>query len=475
MPSSSLPVAEEPTVPLSPPALALSERLQAGTARIGVIGLGYVGLPLAFEFAQQGFATLGIDLDAQRVRQLQQGHNFIQDLDDDAVRAVVEAGHLRAADHFDQASSLDVLFLCVPTPVHASKDPDVSFIRTATEAVAPHLRAGQLIVLKSTTYPGTTEDLVQPILELAAQAQSLELGRDYFLAFSPERIDPGNQTFTTANTPVVVGGVTDACTHLAAQALGRIVAHVHPVSSPKVAEMEKLLENIFRSVNIALVNELARLCDRIGGISVWEVVEAAATKPFGYMPFWPGPGLGGHCIPIDPYYLSWVARRYDFETSFITLAARVNEEMPYYVVEAVTRAVAEQPVRLREAPVLLLGVAFKKNVDDTRHAPALKILELLHERGYRHVQYHDPHVPELEVARDGHPVRLTSQPLTAELVAEQAVVVIVTDHAAVDYEMVAREAGCVIDTRNALAEVPHDPDRVLLIGGGTLLQHPGPS
>ncbi|MGI9174475.1 MAG: nucleotide sugar dehydrogenase, partial [Rhodothermales bacterium] len=282
----------------------------------------------------------------------------------------------------------------------------------------------------------------------------------------PERIDPGNQQFTTTNTPVVVGGVTNACTELACLAMQQVVALVHPVSSPKVAEMEKLLENIFRSVNIALVNELARLCDRMGGISIWEVVEAAATKPFGYMPFYPGPGLGGHCIPIDPYYLSWLARRYDFETNFITLSARTNEAMPFYVVDAVVGAVAEQPIRLEDAKVLVLGVAFKKDVDDVRHSPALKVMALLRERGVGQLDYSDPHVPILKLQTSGSETEYASVDVTEETLQQYSVVVILTDHSAFPYATIAKHARALVDTRNALKHIPHNRDKVALLGGG---------
>ena len=446
----------------------LRKTLLEGQATIGVVGLGYVGLPLAVEFAKRGFATLGIDLDERRVADIAARRNYIDDVADQDLAYVVEDGRFRAQADFGAADVPDVLFICVPTPVRESKDPDTSYIRSAAEAIAQRLRRGQLIVLKSTTYPDTTEGLVLPILEKAARVRGLTLGEDYFLAFSPERVDPGNRQFTTANTPVVVGGVTAACTDLAALAMEQVVTSVHRVSSPKVAEMEKLLENIFRSVNIALVNELARLCDRMGDISMWEVVEAAATKPFGYMPFYPGPGLGGHCIPIDPYYLSWLARRYDFETSFITLSARVNEEMPFYVADAVVHAVAEQPVRLREARVLILGMAFKRNVDDTRHAPAFKIIELLLDQGLQHVDYSDPHVPEVEVPLPGGARTFRSVDLSPQAVGAYDVVVLVTDHEAFPYEMIVDAATAIIDTRNAFGPYlkPEHRAKVRLLGGG---------
>ncbi|NNE48128.1 MAG: nucleotide sugar dehydrogenase, partial [Rhodothermales bacterium] len=350
----------------------LKQRIQSHDAVVGIVGLGYVGLPLVVEFSRVGMKTIGLDVDTDKVEKLNAGVSYIQDIPSSHIAPIVESGHFEATVDFDALSQVDVVFICVPTPITSSKEPDMTYVRLASEAVAARLHKGQLIILRSTTYPGTTEDVLLPELRKAADPHGWELGVDYFASFSPERVDPGNTTWTTANTPIVVGGVTPVCTDLAATVTEQIVANVHRVSSPRVAEMEKLLENIFRSVNIALVNELARLCDRMGGLSMWEVVDAAATKPFGFMPFYPGPGLGGHCIPIDPYYLSWLARRYDFETNFITLSARTNEEMPYYVVDAVIKAVAMQPVALRDASVLVLGAAFKRNVDDVRHSPAIR-------------------------------------------------------------------------------------------------------
>lgn len=457
---------EKESIQLNGHAHTLAEKISSKTATIGVVGLGYVGLPLAVEFAKRGFRTIGYDLNSERVLRLNSGQNLIDDVDDDELREVVERGTFRAEDEFSSAGRVDVMYICVPTPVTPAKDPDTSYIESAATSIADHLHAGQLVILKSTTYPDTTEGLVLPILEHRARSRELQLGRDYFLAFSPERIDPGNRQFTTSNTPVVVGGVTNACTELAARAMGAVCDHVHRVSSPKVAEMEKLLENIFRSVNIALLNELAQLCDRMGGISIWEVVEAAATKPFGYMPFYPGPGLGGHCIPIDPYYLSWLARRYDFETNFITLSARVNETMPFYVVDAVVRAIANQPTRLRDAKVLILGVAFKRDVADTRHSPASRIIELLHNKGVRQINYSDPHVEKFEVIGDSVRLELESVELTEQALQEHDVAVIVTDHSAFPYAMIAKHARSVVDTRNALKHIPHDRDKVMLLGGG---------
>ncbi len=448
------------------PANDLATKIETGKAVIGVVGLGYVGLPLAVEYADKGFSTVGIDLNKERVLRLNAGNNYNQDVPDEAVKRVVDSGKLTADDDFEACQHIDVFYICVPTPVTEHKDPDTSYIRSATESIAKHLRPGQLIILKSTTYPDTTEGLMKPILEEYGAKKDLVLGRDFFLAFSPERIDPGNKQFTTVNTPIVVGGVTQACTELASRVIQEVVEHVHPVSSPKVAEMEKLLENTFRSVNIALVNELARLCDRIGGISIWEVVEAAATKPFGYMPFYPGPGLGGHCIPIDPYYLSWLARRFDFETSFITLSARINEDMPFYVLDAIIRTIARQPVRLEDAKVLILGVAFKKDVDDTRHSPASRVIELLHDKGISNISYCDPHVAQFSLPHGPNGIEMEAVDLTERTLANHDVAVILTDHSAFPYAMIAEHANAVVDTRNALKHIPHNKEKIVLLGGG---------
>jgi len=444
----------------------LVERIRQTTARIGVVGLGYVGLPLAVEHAKRGFPTVGIDLDTERVLRLASGTSYIDDVDSTTLAEVVETGAFVPEDNFDSAGTLDVVFICVPTPVTANKDPDTSYILAAAKSLAETIRPGQLFILKSTTYPNTTEGLVLPILEESARTKGMHVGRDYFLVFSPERIDPGNTRFTTANTPVVVGGVTPACTAVAREMLSRVVSTVHTVSNPRVAEMEKLLENIFRSVNIALVNELAQLCDRIGGVSVWEVVEAASTKPFGFMPFQPGPGLGGHCIPIDPYYLSWFARSHDFETGFITLSARVNEQMPFYVVEAIVRALAGEPLRLEDARVLMLGVSFKRNVNDTRHSPSIKVLELLATAGIDAIEYSDPFVPQITISTPAGPRTLQSQPINEKMLRAYDLVVIGTDHSSFQYSMIAEHAALIVDTRNALGHIPHRRDKVRLLGGG---------
>ncbi len=435
------------------------QKIADRTLQVAVYGLGYVGLPLALEFAKKGYSVLGIDVNADKVAKLNAGENYIQDLDDAEVREVVQQGYLRATTELTASKDADAIFICVPTPFTDHKDPDISYILQSAEAIVCTLRPGQVVILKSTTFPGTTNDYVLPILSRSG----LEVGKDYFLAFSPERIDPGNKKWTTANTPVVVGGVTPQCTELATLVQGVIVDTVVPVSSPRVAEMTKLLENIFRSVNIALVNELAQLCDRMGGINIWEVVEAAATKPFGYMPFYPGPGIGGHCILIDPYYLSWAARKYDFVTNFITLAAEVNESMPFYVRELIEREIARQPVSLADAQILILGVAFKRDVDDLRHSPALKVIELLQSDQVQNIAYYDPYIPEIWV--DGQ--HYTSIPALTPAVLQQAnVVVITTDHSNVDYQMVVDHSRAVIDTRNACKNTTGDKRHVLVLGGG---------
>ncbi len=451
---------------VGPSVQRLAAKLRQKQARIGVVGLGYVGLPLAVEFADRGFQTVGFDVDSECVERLNDGDNWNEDLDDDTVRRVVEAGTLSANTSFEQAGDVDVFFVCVPTPLTEHKDPDTSYIESATESIAEHLRPGQLVVLKSTTYPGTTEEVMRPILDEAAEEQDMECGRDYFLAFSPERIDPGNDEYTTANTPIVVGGVTDTGTQVAELAMKQIVEQVHTVDSPKVAEMEKLLENIFRSVNIALVNELAQLCDRMGGVSMWDVIDAAATKPFGFMPFYPGPGLGGHCIPVDPHYLSWLARRHDFETSFITLSAQVNEQMPFYVADAVVEAIAEQPTRLQDAKVLVLGVAFKKNVDDTRHSPARTVTRLLREKGIEQIRFADPHVEKLSVdTKKGDSIEVPRVEVTEDVLEDHDVAVLLTDHDDFPYETISNHATAIIDARNGFEDAA-DENNVWLLGGG---------
>ncbi|NQW29282.1 MAG: nucleotide sugar dehydrogenase [Ignavibacteria bacterium] len=437
----------------------LMSKIIDGSCTVGVVGLGYVGLPLALEFAKKGINTIGFDVDTTKIKQLNKGKNYIQDLNADEIYDVVKRKKtLRSTLDFAECSECDVIYICVPTPFTPNKEPDISHVLQSATAVAKAMKPGQLVILKSTTFPGTTEKFVKPILD----ASGNKCGQTYFLAFSPERIDPGNKKWNTNNTPVVVGGVTDACTDLAIAINKQIIAEIVPVSSPSVAEMEKLLENIFRSVNIALVNELAQLCDRIG-VNIWEVVDAASTKPFGFMPFYPGPGIGGHCILIDPYYLSWMAREYDFVTNFITLAAEVNESMPFYVRSMIEREIAKQTVTMKKAKVLLLGMAFKKDVDDLRHSPALKVAELLFDDGINNVSYYDPFIPSVEI----HGKTLKSRKeLTATNLKRHDVVVITTDHSSFDIEMIVKNSKVVIDTRNATKNVGGPRRNIVLLGDG---------
>ncbi len=436
--------------------MSLKTKIENQTATIGVVGLGYVGLPIAVEFARKGFKTLGIDLSSQKVERLNNGDNYILDIKSDEFQEAFDNG-FRAEDNYSRIGECDVIYICVPTPFTPNKEPDISYIVSSAKEISKHLRKDQLIILKSTTFPNTTEGYVLPILN----ESGLMVGKDYFLAFSPERIDPGNKKWNTRNTPIVVGGVTETCTELASIANLEILSHVHKVSSPKVAEMEKLLENIFRSVNIALVNELAMLCDRMGGVNIWEVVEAASTKPFGFMPFYPGPGIGGHCILIDPYYLAWQAREHDFQTKFITLAAETNENMPFYVRDMIWHELAKMPVSLIDANFLILGVAFKQDVDDTRHSPALKVIELLMKEGAKHINYCDPYVPELN--EDG--IHLKAVEINPEVVSKADLVIITTAHSDFDYEMISKHAKCIVDTRNATKNISSKRN-ISLLGSG---------
>jgi len=426
--------------------------------KVGVVGLGYVGLPLAVEFARKGIETLGIDVDQKKVDLVNRGLNYIGDVDGHELANLVKSGFLRAEGSYESIGTCDAIFICVPTPFTPNKEPDISFIISASESIAKCLHRGHIIVLRSTTFPNTTEGYVQPILEKAG----LKAGRDFFLAFSPERIDPGNTQFKVNNIPTVVGGVNETSTELAALVIQHSVEKVIRVSSPRVAEMEKLLENIFRSVNIALVNELAQLCDRMGGINIWEVVDAAATKPFGFMPFYPGPGIGGHCILIDPYYLEWLAKSYDFQTNFISLAAEVNENMPFYVKNMVQRELSFMSKSFTKAKILVLGIAFKKDVDDTRHSPALKVMELLLQDGATNISYNDPFVPEVRV--DGKVFK--SAELTDRLLRSADCVLITTDHSAYDYDFIVGKSKRVIDTRNATRNVKKGREKVVLLGDG---------
>jgi UDP-N-acetyl-D-glucosamine dehydrogenase len=421
----------------------LLDSIQTRQATIGVIGLGYVGLPLAVECAQTGFTVLGVDTDAAKVTQLNAGRSYIGDVSSGALSALVSKGQFRASRQHTVLNHADVMVICVPTPITRNKEPDVSYITQAARAIQRHLSPGKLVIVRSTSYPGTTGELVRPIIE----ASGLSVGRDVFLAFAPERVNPGRPETPIRDIPVVVGGCDRLSTELAATFFRQMGSQVIPVSSPATAEMVKLLENVFRNVNIALVNQMAMLCDRMG-LDIWEIVTAAATKPYGFMSFSPGL-VGGHCIPVDPYFLSWKAREYDFHADFIELAARVNDEMPYFVANKVVSALNGQQKSAEGAFVLVLGVAFKKDIDDCRYSPALKVIELLAARGMR-VSYHDPYAGE--VATNAGSFR--SVPLTDEALQEADCVVILTDHSCVPYERVVRRARLIVDSRNATKD--HD-------------------
>ena len=418
----------------------LLEKIKQRTARIGVLGLGYVGLPLAVEFARAGFEVCGIDISQQKVAELNAGCSYILDVSSEQLKQLVETGRLKATDDFSVIRELDALSICVPTPLGKSRDPDVSYIVQAVAEITKYVRQNQLIVLESTTYPGATEELVLSKL----QEGGLQVGKDFYLSFSPERVDPGNKVYTTHNVPKVVGGVTLLCTQLATALYEQCVAEVKAVSSTRVAEMVKLLENTFRSVNIGLVKEIALMSDKMG-IDVWDVIDAAATKPFGFMPFYPGPGLGGHCIPVDPFYLSWKARSIGFEARFIELAGMVNSYMPYHVVNKIADALNQRGKCLKAAKILILGVAYKRDIDHVREAPALDIIKMLGEKGAK-INYIDPYVPQL--ALDSY--TLTPQTLDRPTLRDQDCVVIITAHSNIDYSLVAQHAPLIVDTRNDL-------------------------
>ncbi len=423
---------------------SLLEKITNRSARTGVVGLGYGGLPLAVELGKAGFHTTGIDLDERKIQAIAEGRSYIPDVATADVKALTGAGKLDATTDFSVVSQLDTINICVPTPLRKTKDPDMSFIVSAVEAIAKYLHPGMLIVLESTTYPGTTDEVVQPLLE----ATGLKAGKDFFLAFSPERVDPGNPTFQTHNVPKVVGGFTPMCSALAAALYGTAIQTIVPVSSTRVAEMVKLLENTIRAVNIGLVNELALMCDRMN-IDVWEVVEAAKTKPFGFMAFYPGPGLGGHCIPIDPFYLSWKAKQSGFDPRFIELAGHINGGMPHYVVDKVGEALNTKRKAVNGSKILIVGVAYKRDIDDMRESPALDIAELLERRGAT-VSYSDPYVPHL---RHGH---LDLRSLEESQVNGVDCAVICTNHGVFDYRSMPGRYPIVVDTRNALKGVDAD-------------------
>ena len=423
---------------------ALMRKIKTKEAAIGVVGLGYVGLPLVKAFLNKGFKVTGFDVDRKKVRLLNKGQSYIKHVTATELKKYLAVRRFEATDDFSRLKEMDAILICVPTPLDAHRNPDLSFVLGTTETIAAYLRKGQLVILESTTYPGTTDEEMLPILE----RKGLKGGKDFFLAFSPERENPGDPVFSAENTPKVVGGLTPDCLALADALYSQVVAKTVPVSSTRVAESAKLLENIFRSVNIALVNELKLIFERMD-IDVWEVIRAASSKPFGFMPFYPGPGLGGHCIPIDPFYLTWKAREVDYQTKFIELAGEINTKMPYYVVNKTMEALAARGKSLKGSRILVLGIAYKKNIDDQRESPSLKIISILRAKDVR-VEYNDPYVPESSGHREYPGLKLKSVPLTAARLGAVDAVIIATDHSCYDYDFIVKNARLVIDTRNAV-------------------------
>jgi len=443
------------------------EYFKGSQLRVGIIGCGYVGLPLALRFAEAGHRVVGFDTDPSKVDKLNRGQSYIEHIPVAKIKQYVSSKYFAASGDFARLAEVDAILICVPTPLDERREPDLSYVEQTARAISPNLQRGQLIVLESTTYPGTTEELVLPILEqsglrcpIIAGPEAENVPSDFFLAFSPEREDPGNKQFGLAQIPKVVGGVNPSSGRAALALYGQIVARVVPVSSTRAAEMTKLLENIFRCVNIALVNELKQLSLRMG-IDIWEVIDAAATKPFGFMPFYPGPGLGGHCIPVDPFYLSWKAREYDFATRFIELAGEVNTAMPYHVVEAIASALNDRQKSLKGSRVLVLGVAYKKDVDDLRESPTLKIMELLGKRGAK-LDYNDPYFPQLHKMRHYDYSQMKSVELNPKTLGWYDAVVIATDHTSYDYTAIVDAAQLVVDTRNATRRITRHRNKIVL-------------
>lgn len=443
------------------------EFFKGSQLKVGIVGCGYVGLPLALRFAEAGHRVVGFDTDPEKVSKLNAGKSYIEHIPVNKIQQFVNSKHFSASNDFARLREMDAILICVPTPLDERREPDLSYVEATARAISPNLQKGQLVVLESTTYPGTTEELVLPILEksglkcsIASGPESENIACDYFLAFSPEREDPGNKQFGLAQIPKVVGGLNPPSGRAAQALYAQIVSRVVPVSSTRAAEMAKLLENIFRCVNIALVNELKMLSLRMD-IDIWEVIDAAATKPFGFMPFYPGPGLGGHCIPVDPFYLSWKAREYDFSTRFIELAGEVNTAMPYHVVDAVGAALNQREKSLKGARILVLGVAYKKDVDDLRESPTLKIMELLAKRGAK-LDYNDPYFPQLYKMRHYDYSGMKSVSLNPETLASYDCVIIATDHSSYDYAAIVAAAKLVIDTRNATRRLLRHRDKIIL-------------
>jgi len=429
----------------------LEKKIKDRTAVVGVIGMGYVGLPLAVELGREGFTVIGIDINPHKISLINSGKSDIDDVKDEDLKPLVKSGKIKATSDFSALKKADCVPICVPTPLSKTKDPDVSYILAAVNEVQKYLHPGQLVILESTTYPGTTEELILPILE----ETGLKVGKDFFLAFSPERVDPGNAKYGTKNTPRVVGGTTPLCTQIAKLFYEQTMTQAVAVSSTKSAEMVKLLENTFRSVNIGLVNEVALMCDRLK-IDVWEIIDAANTKPFGFMPFYPGPGLGGHCIPIDPHYLSWKLKSLNYYARFIELAGDINSHMPEYVVDRISRALNERKKSLKGSKILVLGVAYKRDIRDVRESPALDVIKLLQNAGAE-VKYTDPHVPSIRMDDSV----MKSVKLTKELLHSSDCVAIVTDHTAFDYDSVVQNARLIMDTRNATKNVKQNRDKIV--------------
>jgi UDP-N-acetyl-D-glucosamine dehydrogenase len=429
----------------------LLEKIENRTACVGVVGLGYVGLPLALEFARAGFHVIGYDVSERTTKALMAGKSHIQDVSSEELARLVKSGKFEATADESRMKDMDAVSIAVPTPLAKTRDPDMSYVLASADAVGRHCRPGVVIVLESTTYPGTTRELMQPKLE----ACGLTVGENVFLAFSPERVDPGNPIWNTKNTPKIVGGITPACTEVASALYATCLDSIVPVSSTETAELVKLLENTFRSVNIGLVNEMAIVCDKLG-VNIWEVIDAAATKPFGFMKFTPGPGIGGHCIPLDPHYLAWKMRTLNYKTRFIDLASEINSEMPAVVVRKVAQALNEEKKAVNGSRILVLGVAYKRDIDDMRESPALDVIRLLENQGAK-VAYHDPHVSQFR--EDGHEHK--SVELTDKAISDADAVVIITDHSTVDYQRVVRLAGVIVDTRNATARLAKGKGRIV--------------
>lgn len=432
-------------------------KIDKRTACVGVVGLGYVGLPLALEFARAGFKVIGYDVSERVVKALMSGKSHIQDVPSEEVSRLVKAGKFEATTDETRMREMDAISIAVPTPLAKTRDPDMGFVIAAADAIGRNCRPGVVVILESTTYPGTTRELMQPKLE----AGGLKVGEDVFLAFSPERVDPGNPVWNTKNTPKIVGGITPACTELASALYATCLDTIVPVSSPETAELVKLLENTFRSVNIGLVNEMAIVCDKLG-VNIWEVIDAAATKPFGFMKFTPGPGIGGHCIPLDPHYLAWKMRTLNYKTRFIDLAGEINSEMPAVVVRKVAQALNEEKKAVNGSRILVLGVAYKRDIDDMRESPALDVIRLLEIQGAK-VLYHDPFVPKFREDEHEH----SSVALTDSEIESADAVVIVTDHSSVDYQRVVDLAGVVVDTRNATAKLAKGKGRIVSLASTT--------